>query len=150
MAKKEIDCEKECPKSTFLPKGLSPKNWATIIGIILLGGSGTFGGFSAFAIVDAKQVDNTVNRAIDKHEEKHTELCEKIKLNTNKLNAIEKNVNKLQENQYKETARREARRLTVDIKNRDDRHREYNRLVDLNLWRLMHDMEPCMDIGCTR
>jgi hypothetical protein len=70
------------------------------------------------------------------------------KIHTQKIGALETKTNDIQTVQHGDIARTEARRLTEDIKNRDEREREYDRLVDLNIKRLKENDPPCSDRRC--
>lgn len=132
-------------------------NWRMIllIAATLLGGGSVFG----WKIVPAiNGEDNETTQAIRKHEEgpAHTQLNvtlknqgKQITANTETLNDVSNQLTDVQTTQNSAYARQEARRVTEEIKSRDKREREYDRIVRINFSRLKKGREPCSNIDCS-
>ena len=125
-------------------------NWKSItLAITLLFGGG---GIAAWDIVSKDDVQQKIDTSImhyrAQEDARHIRLDFTIEQQGSDLTAIKRRVEEVQSVQHKQIAREEARRLTCNIKNRLERERIYDALVDLNLKRLRNGGEPCQTLNC--
>lgn len=131
-------------------------SWRTVFAMLvaLLGGGS--GGMAMFEIGNESKVDAKLQEIKSVESTRHSTV--QIKLDDHaiiledhnkKISKIDQGVEEIQLVQHKSVSREEARRLTVGIKSRETRERNYDRLVDLNLRRLRKGDDPCANIECS-
>lgn len=69
-------------------------------------------------------------------------------VHTTKIKLLDDKTNDIQRVQHQDIARTEARRVTEEIRNREEREREFDRLYDINMMRLNEKKPPCIDRRC--
>jgi hypothetical protein len=151
--------ESEAPSASITANGKKVTiriPWKIISGIIVLllgGGLSTVGvlkcmGVASAAEVESLKTDNagehTTIRATQEQDHKMTVA------NDTAVKALTVSVGGIQSTMVKDVARREARRLTDQIKNRTQAERLYDSLVDKNIRRMTADppLDPCGSLEC--
>lgn len=126
-------------------------NWkvVTTVLVILFGG----GGIAAWDLATMDDVAESIQshelaeRALE--DIRHIRLDQVVAQQGQDIGDIKVKVDDIQSVQHKQIARQEARRITSDIKNREKREAEYDRVLLLNLGRLRQGRDPCATLACT-
>ncbi|NIS54599.1 MAG: hypothetical protein GWN94_26490 [Phycisphaerae bacterium] len=143
------------PQSDSPPKPgvniyIPPKLASALLALLIGSGAGVLGGFKWLNGSDSDESSHTSD--LENREQNYNVRFESIestqKVHTTKIGKLEKKTNDIQTVQHGDIARTEARRVTADIRDRHEREREYDRLVDLNLKRLKEKKPPCNDRRC--
>lgn len=126
---------------------LSWRGWRAFIGFILfilVGG----GGAISFRLVTADQLDSSIKASESRQDAKLMPVKIEVTDIKLKIGQITSKIDDVRHFQYKQESRNEARRLTFDIKNRDARESEYDRIRELNEKRLKNGKDPCTTLDC--
>lgn len=125
-------------------------NWKSIMLIVMIVFGG--GGIAALDLVSKDGVQQKIDKSLmyfrSQEDARHIKLDMTISQQGRDLDEIKKVVGEVQTVQHRQIAREEARRITCDIKNRRERERRYDTLLDLNLRRLSSGLEPCRTLTC--
>ena len=131
---------------------LSPRGWATLIGIVLstvIAG----GGYSGFRLVTADVVDEAIEakaaivELVDNR--RHGRINDRLAKHDDAIEGFTATIGKVAKSQHREEASQEAHRLTAGIRDRIRREREYERLRSENVDRLEAGDPPCYNLACT-
>jgi TolA-binding protein len=113
--------------------------------VVLGGGAGVYGIDSATASKLDKQVFEFKKTDDSRYEETQKILSDHGK----KIESMSNMIQRMSDRQMRSEAREEAHRVTESIKDREKREREFGRLFEKNLDRLMDGRDPCADVNCT-
>ena len=143
------------PQSDPPPKGgitvyIPPKVVSVMIALALGSGAGVLGGFKW--LNGSPPDEDSHNSDVEHRDQDYDVRFQSIEstqtVHTTKIGALEEKTNDIQTVQHGDIARTEARRVTADIRNREEREREYDRLVILNIKRLKEKRPPCNTRRC--
>lgn len=133
---------------------IKPKTIMIVVAVLLTGGGGG-AGVAAFDFCTESDVKKYVTEAKAVEDERHTVIDEKFEKQDVNIQKLGENIQKLGENiqsiqttQIQEIARKEARRVTAVLKNRNKREDTYDRLLVQNLKRLKNGKNPCVNLAC--
>lgn len=132
----------ETKRATF---DLKPKTLLLILTVILGGGGG---GFAALDFCTESDVKQYITQAKTIEDERHVVIDKKFEKQDTNIQKLGKNIQSVQEIQVREIARKEARRVTAALKNRNNRENMYDRLFVRNLKRLKEGKDPCVNLSC--
>lgn len=125
----------------------------TLIAIVLAGGG--FGSLGMQALFGASATAKDLEALDSKNAKEHGIMSVSIEdgqrmtiANTEAIKMVTVTVEKIEAAQVRDIARKEARRLVDDIKNRQVAEYEYDRLFEQNLRRLSRGMDPCGTLAC--
>ena len=131
-------------------------SWKTVLAVltVLLGGGG--GGYAVRQYVTAGQVDQKIEAVKASENVRHEKLDRVVdglivtqEAQGTKLEQVSRTVGSIQAVQHRQIARDEARRVTKDIRSRNQREEAYDRIREVNLSRLKRGAEPCGSLECT-
>ena len=137
------------------PSGIYvPQKWVIIMICAFLGtGAGGLGLSNLLKGSDAaasshKSVDDTSN---DKFNIRFEGIETGVADNKKSITAVKSTVGQIQKVQHNQIARKEARRVTVDIPNKKRRLEMEDRIFEINLGRLKDKNKgtPCLDRTCS-
>lgn len=131
-----------------LPASFSLKN-IIVTALVVLGGGGGIAGARALGYCTADDIKDAVGAVVEKEDKRHEVIDEKFEEQGSQIEKVQEVVDSVQTTQIREIARREARRITVDIRDREKREQVYDRILDKNIRRLEHGDDPCPDIVCS-
>lgn len=126
-------------------------NWKsiTIVMALFLGGGGSYTGFILLPGDKIKGMIAASAQEIKASEDKRYKVLDselaKYAKDLVTLTKIVKGMRRMQQTRW---ARDEARRITSPIRDRGKREEEYDRLVDLNMRRILHGEDPCQHLSC--
>lgn len=131
-------------------------NWrvCAIIGLLGLGGGGfTVAARSFFGLDGANSLATpppikTIADELADNRVAHGAFTSKLDEHDKAIHGVSEKLTSVQTVQHRQVARDEARRVTEPIKNRTERERTYDRLLDLNLKRLADGRDTCQTADC--
>jgi len=133
-------------EETFNFKKFNLKTLLLILITALLGGGG---GVAAWQFASTEYVDKTVTEAQSLDEIRHQVLDERLGEMEVKIDEIATTTSQIKNAQNLQIARHEARALTAEMTNREEREASYDRLLNLNMVRLQNSIVPCATLSCT-
>lgn len=121
--------------------------WKAMVGaiVVVLFGSGSFVGFQ---FVTSADLNKAVVESEQLQESKLTPIRAEVAEIKNKVGDINDKLDGVQDFQYQQDARQEARRITDDIKDRRMRESEYDRIRILNEKRIKQGRDSCSTLDC--
>ena len=127
---------------------MSWNGWIRLAAAILalLGGTG---GYVGFQFVTSAELEASEQKQEARVVEVETKVTKEVSGIKSKIGTLSGKVDKVQKYQISQDARQEARRITEDIRNRDNREEQYDRLRELNEKRLKKGKDPCTTLDCT-
>ena len=129
-----------------------PWNLVLVIAAMILGGgAGTFGIQHVLGAAPAEELEAATISNEKEHANIKADLAAEHVItvsNSDSIHVLSATVNKIESIQSRDVARKEARRLTDNIKDRVQAEKEFDRLFDLNLNRLSRGQDPCGTISC--
>jgi len=139
---------------TFDHKGirLSWKLLLVVAAMIAGGGAGSYGLQAFFgASASADEIKGLESRNDGEHGVMRggIEQCQETTAeNSTAIKAVTTTVGKIESTQVRDIARKEARRLTDELRNRRQADVEYDRLFEQNLRRMSRGLDPCGSLAC--
>lgn len=135
-------------------RGLTIK-WKTCLALVALLGGGAITGSGVYSIATNSTVDAKIKKHAVTSTAQVTDIARRLEVDhqtlgdhTRTIEAIDIKVTEGFAVLYGQVSRDEARRITSQIKDRTERERTYDRVVDTNLRRLTHGKSPCPTVTC--
>lgn len=124
---------------------LTPKTIALVLAVLVGSGGVTSGGIAVFDFATNKALEDSIK----KETERHVKIDETFKEQKECITELKQDVMGIKTTQMRQISRNEARRLTEDIKDREKRENDYDRLFIRNLQRLEKGQDPCSNLDCS-